>query len=55
MPPRYKKIGNVVYGMPFKDGTYGIRVVKDKIRIYGSEPIIRYKVLTAKEKADVCK
>ena len=48
--PRYQKIGLVVYGMPFKDGSYGVRVVRDSVRIYHVDNVIRTRRLSAKEK-----
>jgi hypothetical protein len=51
--PKYRKIGNVIFGCPFKDGTYGMKVVKDYVRTFRCEPTIRMRRLSAKEKFEL--
>lgn len=49
---RYQKFGHVVYGLPFKNGEYGIKIVRGYVRVYPLEPIIRMRKLSAAEKAE---
>ena len=50
--PRYRLMLNrrMVVGTPFKDGTYGYKILKQYVRIYPLEPVIRLRKLTPREK-----
>lgn len=43
------RVGNTAIAQ-FKDGTYGIRIVKDYVRIFHMDNVLRYRKLTEPEK-----